>query len=84
MKRTLLLVSSLLGAAACTVQEPVRPQPAAPAAQPAAQAPAPAAAAIEIPKLISQDEADAKAAQAIDKANADLELEKLKKELSGG
>ncbi len=82
-RTTLFAVGSLL-LAACTVEEK-GPPPAAPGTPGAAapQAPAPDAAP-ELPAIHSQAEADAKAAATISKENADLELEKLKKELGGG
>jgi hypothetical protein len=44
----------------------------------------PASSQLDVPDIESQDEADANAAKAINKDNADAEFEKLKKELSGG
>ena len=75
-----LVVFFLLG---CSSEEPTKPpQKMSPPVPVATSTPAPKAAAL--PALISQDEADAKAAAAIKKENADAELEKLKKELNGG
>ena len=68
--------------AACTVEQKPAPRP--PAAPAPVAAPAPAAKPDAFPPIKSQQEADAKAAQAISKENADAELEKLKKELAGG
>lgn len=84
-RAALFAVGSLL-LAACTVEEK-GPTPSAPgtpgAAAPQAPAPVPDAAP-DLPAIQSQAEADAKAAATISKENADLELEKLKKELGGG
>ncbi|HUR28503.1 MAG TPA: hypothetical protein VM509_09975 [Planctomycetota bacterium] len=83
MSRSVHWTLLLLACAACSSgkdsadPKDVDPVPPAAAGQPA---PPPA----DLPPLISQDEADAKAAEAIQKENADAELEKLKKELGGG
>ena len=81
-QRHWIAIAALLFAG-CTVQETARPNEPTRRAPVAAEASAPVKAA-EIPPLMTQDEADAKAAQAIKKENADAELEKLKQELSGG
>jgi hypothetical protein len=83
MSSKVLCAISLAFVAACTVEEPAHKSE-APAQAPVAVHPPAAAPAAAPAPLMSQDEADAKAAKAITKENADAELEKLKKELSGG
>ena len=80
-RKTICALIALL-IAGCTAKEPGSSKE-LPSHAPVA-APTPAAKPVELPPLISQDEADAKAAAAIKKENADAELAKLKKELSGG
>lgn len=81
-----LLVTLLvaLSVSACSGEEkqPAGAPPAAPN-PPGVQAPAEEPG-VDVPALPSQEEADAKAAATIGKENADLELEKIKKELGGG
>ena len=80
MKLTTSLLAALVLAACASEHssKPLRAPPLPAAAQP------PPAQPIEMPALMSQDEADAQANQSINQVNADAELEKLKKELGGG
>ena len=74
MKHTFQALALLL-AAACTAQESTPPEAGSTAGT--------AAEAADVPAIPSQAEADAAAAQAINQANADAELEKLKNEIGG-
>lgn len=83
MSIQMTVIGALLVCGACNSgQEPVSPKGTTtpPPANSAPNDPKPA----ETAPLITQDEADAKAAAAIQKENADAELEKLKQELGGG
>jgi len=82
MKPDRIWILVALLASACNGTEQAASKATPPPAPVATDAPAPAAS--ELPALMTQDEADAKAAAAIQKENADAELEKLKKELGGG
>ena len=78
----LAFIAAALLLAACTSKQPKSTTP-APQSNPI-PANAENEQPIDTPPVMSQDEADAQAAKAIQKENADAELEKLKKELAGG
>lgn len=83
MKHTLIALGITL-VAACSSQESTAPTPSGSSTSGAAQPTGAASdvdAAADVP---TQDEADAAAAQSIDKQNADAEFEKLKNEIGGG
>lgn len=80
MKVASMLLCGLVGlAVGCNSRQAPPPEPA-----PNAESAAVPAAPLEVPALPSQDEADAAARAAIDKANADQEFERLEKEMGGG
>lgn len=80
MNSTVIFAFAVLGLVACGAQstQSVKGPPAP------TQTHAPEPAGEPFPSVRSQDEANANAAAAISKENADAELEKLKKELAGG
>ncbi|MCK6449108.1 MAG: hypothetical protein L6Q99_22155 [Planctomycetes bacterium] len=83
MKHTLIALGITL-VAACSSQEGTASTPSGTSGSNAAQpegAGSDVDAAADVP---TQDEADAAAAQSIDKQNADAEFEKLKNEIGGG
>ncbi|MEO6708940.1 MAG: hypothetical protein ABI054_07430 [Planctomycetota bacterium] len=83
MNSKLALSLVALGLAGCASKEPSSPKP-APTQDPLARNPGSLEELPPVDAPMSQDEADANAAKQIQKDNADAELEKLKKELSGG